>query len=61
MKSEQNKPERRIDSKDLLNPTLEALRKLGGSGTNKEIHDEAVEILGLTDEQVQKPLLRWKK
>ena len=56
MKSEENMPKRRIDSKDLLNPTLEALRKLGGSGTNKEIHDEAVEILGLTDEQVQKLL-----
>lgn len=53
MNSKQSKPERRIDSKDLLNPTLVALRKLGGSGTNKEIHDEIVEILGLTDGQIQ--------
>ena len=37
------------------NPTIQALHKLGGSGTNAEIHDEVVAILGLTDEQIQKP------
>lgn len=38
---------------ELFNPTLQALHSLGGSGTNMEIHDEVVKILGLTDEQIQ--------
>jgi len=38
---------------DLFNPTLQALHSLGGSGTNLEIHDEVVKILGLSDEQIQ--------
>ncbi|MCY3779443.1 MAG: restriction endonuclease [Chloroflexi bacterium] len=38
---------------ELFNPTLQALHSLGGSGTNMEIHDEVVSILGLADEQVQ--------
>lgn len=38
---------------ELFNPTLQALHSLGGSGTNMEIHDEVVNILGLTDEQAQ--------
>lgn len=37
------------------NPTIQALHKLGGSGTNAEIHDEVAAILSLTDEQIQKP------
>ena len=37
------------------NPTIQALHKLGGSGTNAEIHDEVAAILGLSDEQIQKP------
>lgn len=35
-----------------LNATLQSLHKLGGSGTNQEIHDEAVVILGLSDEEI---------
>ena len=37
---------------ELFNPTLKALHDLGGSGTNKEIHDKAVVILDLTDEEI---------
>ena len=40
---------------ELFNPTLQALHKLGGSGTNQEIHDEAVVLLGLSDEEIAKP------
>ena len=43
-----------IPREDLFNPILEALRRLGGSGTIQEIHDQAVDILGLTDKQVEK-------
>ena len=35
---------------DLMNPLLEALRKLGGSGSIEEIYAKAVEIAGLSDE-----------
>ncbi len=35
---------------DLLNPLLEALRKLGGSGSIEEIYSKTVEITGLSDE-----------
>lgn len=38
---------------ELFNPTLQALHSLGGSGTNLEIHDEVVRILGLSDDQIQ--------
>lgn len=41
---------------ELYNVTLDALRKLDGSGSNQEIHDKAAAILNLTDEQIQKPL-----
>lgn len=34
---------------ELFNSTLEALRKLGGSGTNDEIEEAVVAILGLSD------------
>lgn len=43
---------RKIPFRDLFNPTLHALRQLGGSGTNQEIHDAAVIVLGLTDEEI---------
>ena len=43
----------RIPRDDLFNPILQAIRRLGGSGTNQEIHDEVVDIMGLSDEQVQ--------
>lgn len=46
-------PKLRIPRDDLFNPTMQALRVLGGSGTNEEIHNEVVDILGLTDEQIQ--------
>ncbi|MDE2853211.1 MAG: restriction endonuclease [Chloroflexota bacterium] len=39
---------------ELYNPTLDALHKLGGSGTNQEIHDRVISILELTDQQIQK-------
>ena len=42
-----------IPRDDLFNPTLQALRQLGGSGTIQEIDDKASEILRLTDEQIQ--------
>lgn len=34
---------------ELFNPTLEAFRQLGGSGTNEEIEEKVVEILQLSD------------
>ena len=37
---------------ELFNPTLQALHELGGSGTNQEIHDKAVVILKLTDDEI---------
>ncbi|MCY3864115.1 MAG: restriction endonuclease [Chloroflexi bacterium] len=42
-----------LPNTELFNPTLQALHSLGGSGTNMEIHDEVVKILGLTDQQIQ--------
>lgn len=38
---------------DLFNPTLQALRKLGGSGTVSEIDDTVSEILNLSDEELE--------
>lgn len=40
--------------KDLFNPILEALRKLGGSGTNREINAEVIAGLGLPDDLYRK-------
>ena len=37
----------------LIEPTFQALKILGGSGSVNEIHDEVVKILKLTDEQTQ--------
>ena len=37
---------------DLFNPTLEALKKLGGSGAISEIEERVIEILDLTDDEV---------
>lgn len=39
----------------LMNPTLQALHELGGSASNNEIHDKAVVILRLTDQQIAIP------
>jgi restriction system protein len=38
-----------------MNPLLDALRRLGGSGTFEEIETEVAEIAGLTEEQLQVP------
>ena len=40
----------------LYDPTIQALHKLGGSGTIQEIHDEVVAILELSEEEIAKPL-----
>jgi len=37
---------------DLLNPTLKALKKLGGSGAVIEIEEEVAQILNLSEEAV---------
>ena len=37
----------------LMNPMLLVFHRLGGSGTNEEIYDEVVELLQLTDEQLE--------
>ena len=37
---------------DLFNPVLEALHNLGGSGTNQEIEEEVITILGLGQEEI---------
>lgn len=39
----------------LINATVLALHQLGDTGRNQEIHDKAVEILGLSDEEIAKP------
>ncbi len=47
---------KKIPFHDLLNATLQALHDLGDSGRNQEIHDKAVEILKLSEEEIAKPL-----
>jgi len=37
----------------LMNPVIEALKDLGGSGTIEEINDKATEIAGLSDKQLE--------
>ncbi|MBN1965748.1 MAG: restriction endonuclease [Anaerolineae bacterium] len=37
----------------MMNPLLEALRNLGGSGTIEEIDTEVIRLLGLSDDQVE--------
>jgi len=37
----------------LMNPVIQALKSLGGSGTIEEINDKASEIAGLSDEQLE--------
>jgi restriction system protein len=39
----------------LMNPVLQALRDLGGSGTIEEINSRVIEIAGLSDEEVAVP------
>ncbi len=38
---------------ELFNPVLQALHKLGGSGSNSEIEEAVIELLGLTDDEVE--------
>ena len=47
---------KKIRRLDLSSAVLESLRHLGGSGTNREIHDEVVELLDLADEIVELPI-----
>lgn len=37
----------------LMNPVLQALESLGGSGTNEEINNKVIEIMDLTDSQLE--------
>lgn len=39
----------------MMNPLLQALQKLGGSGTVDEIADKVAQIMGLNDEQLEVP------
>jgi restriction system protein len=39
----------------MMNPVIEGLQRLGGSGTIAEINEEVFEILGLSDEQLDSP------
>jgi restriction system protein len=38
---------------DLMNPTLKAIKDLGGSATNNELFEKVVEIMNLTDDQLE--------
>ena len=40
-----------------INPTLEALRNLGGSGKNDEIYDEVLKIMNLDEDAIDYPHL----
>ena len=40
-------------SEGMFNPLIEAMEKLGGSGTNEEIENQVAEIMNLTDEQLE--------
>ena len=37
----------------MMNPLIQALKELGGSGTIQEIDDRVAEIAGLTDQQLE--------
>lgn len=37
---------------ELMNPVLDAIKELGGSASNSEIHDKVSELLNLTDDQI---------
>lgn len=42
---------------DFINPTIDALHELGGSGKNDEIYDEVIKIMNLPDEAIDYPHL----
>ena len=46
---------------DLFNPCLEALHKLGGSGTNQEIENEVINLLNLSQDEINDPHRRSTK
>ena len=52
-----NKPSQatRIPLASLIAATIQALKELGGSASNEEIHDEVVRLLGLPQEVVEEP------
>ena len=37
----------------MMNPTLEALHVLGGSGTIQEIYSKVTELIGLSEDQLE--------
>jgi len=37
----------------LMNPVIQALKLLGGSGTIEEITNKVIEVVGLTDDQLE--------
>jgi len=39
----------------MMNPTIQALKQLDGSGTIDEITNKVAEIMSLTDEQLEVP------
>ena len=39
--------------KNMMNPTLQALRDLGGSATIEELYNQVIEIMELTDDQLE--------
>ena len=43
--------------KDFYNPVLQAVHRLGGSGTRQEILEEVIRSSGLTEEQLEKLLV----
>ncbi len=45
---------------DLLNPVLQALKNLGGSGNNGEIVEEVAKVLGLSDDDITKPHTKYQ-
>ncbi|MCT4509518.1 MAG: winged helix-turn-helix domain-containing protein [Tepidibacter sp.] len=38
---------------DLMNPTLKAIKELGGSASNDEIIEKIIEILSLSEEEIE--------
>lgn len=38
---------------DLMNPVIQALKQLGGSGTNEEINNKVTEIVGIPSDQLE--------
>ena len=37
----------------LMNPVINAIKQLGGSGTNEEINNRVIELVGITSDQVE--------